>query len=170
MAERFRLGNRHTREATHHSYMVNKCFALILIYMPALNATLPKEQVSLADWAIHCRKKGILGEIIDPHLKAGPPINPECPNKFSETAEKCLADHGLERPSMGDVLWNHEFALQLHENPDGEAVVAQDKANDAYAIHNSTLTIEEESTASEATVEDLNTSAVFSQIVNPRGR
>lgn len=25
--------NRHTREATHHSYMVNKCFALILIYM-----------------------------------------------------------------------------------------------------------------------------------------
>ncbi|KAH0993100.1 hypothetical protein GBA52_004583 [Prunus armeniaca] len=45
-----------------------------------------------------------------------------------------------------------------------------DKANDAYAIHNSTLTIEEESTASEATVEDLNTSAVFSQIVNPRGR
>ncbi|ONI28022.1 hypothetical protein PRUPE_1G117700 [Prunus persica] len=142
----------------------------VLCARPALNATLPKEQVSLADWAIHCRKKGILSEIIDPHLKAGPHINPECLKKFSETAEKCLADHGLERPSMGDVLWNLEFALQLHENPDGETVVAQDKANDAYAIHNSTLTIEEESTASEANVEDLNTSAVFSQIVNPRGR
>ncbi|KAM1742212.1 receptor-like protein kinase ANXUR1 [Malus sylvestris] len=142
----------------------------VLCARPALNASLPKEQVSLADWAIHCLKKGILFEIIDPHLKSGPPINPECLKKFAETAEKCLADHGLERPSMGDVLWNLEFALQLHENPDGEAVAAQDKANDAYAMHNATLTIEEETVSSEATIDDLNTSAVFSQIVNPRGR
>ncbi|KAF6158720.1 hypothetical protein GIB67_040234 [Kingdonia uniflora] len=106
----------------------------VLCARPALNPSLPKEQVSLADWALHCQRKGILEDIIDPTLKGK--INPEVLKKFSETAEKCLSDHGTERPSMGDVLWNLEFCLQLQENPSSSLVkddvgIAKDSEIDA---------------------------------------
>ncbi|KAL2556304.1 Receptor-like protein kinase FERONIA [Forsythia ovata] len=80
----------------------------------SLNPSLPKEQVSLAEWALHCHNKGILDQIMDPYLKGK--IAPECFKKFADTAVKCLSDVGTERPSMGDVLWNLEFALQLQES------------------------------------------------------
>ncbi|XP_031101047.1 receptor-like protein kinase ANXUR1 [Ipomoea triloba] len=86
----------------------------VLCSRPALNPSLPKEQVSLADWALSCYRKGTLEEIVDPQIK--PEIKPESLKKFSETAVKCLADHGTDRPSMGDVLWNLEFALQQQQD------------------------------------------------------
>ncbi|KAE9619031.1 hypothetical protein Lal_00047626 [Lupinus albus] len=86
---------------------------------PALNPSLPKEQVSLAEWALSCKRKGALDDIIDPSLKGK--INPESLKKFADTAEKCLSDHGLDRPSMNDLCWNLEFALNLQENPDGSS-------------------------------------------------
>jgi serine/threonine protein kinase len=78
---------------------------------PAINPTLPRDQVNLAEWALQWHRKGQLEKIIDPKI-AGT-INPASLNKFVDAAEKCLADYGVDRPTMGDVLWKLESALQL---------------------------------------------------------
>ncbi|KAL2490677.1 putative receptor-like protein kinase [Abeliophyllum distichum] len=80
---------------------------------PAINPALPREQVNLAEWAMQWKRKGLLDKIIDPTLVGH--INPESMKKLAEAAEKCLADYGVDRPTMGDVLWNLEYALQLQE-------------------------------------------------------
>lgn len=86
----------------------------ILCARPALNPGLSKEQVSLVDWARHCLKKGTIDQLVDPYLHGK--ISSQCLKKFTEMAEKCVLEQGIERPSMGDVLWNLEFALQLQES------------------------------------------------------
>ncbi|XP_028774803.1 receptor-like protein kinase FERONIA [Neltuma alba] len=168
----------------------------ILCARPALNPTLPKEQVSLAEWAAHCYNKGILDQLVDPYLKGK--IAPECFKKFAETAMKCVADQGIERPSMGDVLWNLEFALQLqesaeesgkggiggmHDIDEEEPLYVNSKGkkdpNDALPGFDGNVTdsrssgmsmsIGGRSLASEDS-DGLTPSAVFSQIMNPKGR
>ncbi|CAI9101972.1 OLC1v1000149C1 [Oldenlandia corymbosa var. corymbosa] len=79
----------------------------------AINPALSREQVNLAEWAMQWKRKGLLEKIIDPTLANH--INPESMKKFAEAAEKCLAEYGVDRPTMGDVLWNLEYALQLQE-------------------------------------------------------
>ncbi|PKA58603.1 Receptor-like protein kinase FERONIA [Apostasia shenzhenica] len=158
----------------------------VLCARPALNPTLPKEQVSLADWALHCQKKGILDQIMDPYLKGR--IAPQCFKKIAETAEKCVADQGIDRPAMGDVLWNLEFALQLQESAEeagrgvsiGEGVpflVVANKDLDDPSMESRTTTTTSATTMSMAgrsinsvDSEGLTPSAVFSQIMNPKGR
>ncbi|XP_059664299.1 receptor-like protein kinase ANXUR1 [Cornus florida] len=150
----------------------------VLCARPALNPSLPKEQVSLADWALNCQRRGALEDNIDPQLKGK--INSECLKKFSETAEKCLADHGVDRPSMGDVLWNLEFALQMQENPDGSTKPTNSGSSIEYehfeemdhnsflAMHRNTLSLGSDNDTTEKS--DDNTADIFSQIVNQKGR
>ncbi|XP_009129817.2 receptor-like protein kinase ANXUR2 [Brassica rapa] len=145
----------------------------ILCARPALNPSLPKEQVSLGDWALNCKRKGNLDDIIDPNLKGK--INAECLKKFADTAEKCLSDSGLDRPSMGDVLWNLEFALQVQETADGtrRRTPSHGSASEDLGGGGGGGGMAVNVSAGEHDVSDLSSeenSGIFSQIVNPKGR
>ncbi|CAE6117579.1 unnamed protein product [Arabidopsis arenosa] len=81
---------------------------------PAVDPLLVREQVNLAEWAIEWQRKGMLDQIVDPNI--ADEIKPCSLKKFAETAEKCCADYGVDRPTIGDVLWNLEHVLQLQES------------------------------------------------------
>ncbi|OIV93781.1 hypothetical protein TanjilG_07684 [Lupinus angustifolius] len=83
----------------------------VLCARSAIDPLLPRDQANLAEWGILCKNKGILEDIIDPSIKGQ--INPNSLCKFSETFEKCLQEDGCDRPTMRDVLWDLEYALQL---------------------------------------------------------
>lgn len=83
----------------------------ILCGRAVIDPSLPREKVNLVEWAMKWRERGRIQESIDTYL-----VDQACEEslwKLMEIAEKCLAKSGLNRPSMGDVLWNLECALQV---------------------------------------------------------
>lgn len=78
-----------------------------------INPTLPRDQINLAEWAMRWQRERMLERILDPRLRGE--YSPESLMRFGEIAEKCLADEGKSRPTMGEVLWHLEYVLQLHE-------------------------------------------------------
>ncbi|XP_050273963.1 receptor-like protein kinase FERONIA isoform X3 [Quercus robur] len=120
----------------------------VLCARPPIMQTVEHEEMSLAEWAPKCYRNGKLDQIVDPLLKAE--IEPECLKKFGEIAVSCLHDNGTERPSMNDVVWGLELALQL-----------QGSAEKAI-FHG------EQSFASKEYQDGL--MSMFSEIMNPDGR
>ncbi|GFP95951.1 probable receptor-like protein kinase at1g30570 [Phtheirospermum japonicum] len=78
-----------------------------------INPTLPRDQINLAEWAMRWQKKGSIESILDPRMRGSYSV--ESLMRFGEIAEKCLADEGRSRPTMGEVLWHLEYVLQLQE-------------------------------------------------------
>ncbi|KAJ1412111.1 Serine-threonine/tyrosine-protein kinase, catalytic domain [Sesbania bispinosa] len=73
------------------------------------------EHVNLAEWAVFCFENDNVEQMVDPNLEGN--IVKECFELYLEVAMKCLAEQGVERPSIGDVLQNLVLALQLQKNP-----------------------------------------------------
>ncbi|KAK9092383.1 hypothetical protein Syun_027294 [Stephania yunnanensis] len=148
----------------------------VLCTRPALNPVLPREQVNIAEWAMSWQKKGQLDQIMDPTLVRK--VNPASLKKFGETAENCLAEYGVDRPTMGDVLWNLEYALQLEETSSALSEPDDNSTNHIPGIpmtplapfDNSISMIKGVTSGTDDDGEDAATSAVFSQLMNPRGR
>ncbi|XP_016435020.1 receptor-like protein kinase THESEUS 1 [Nicotiana tabacum] len=143
----------------------------VLCARSAINPSLPREQVNIAEWAMHWQKKGQLEQIIDPYLVGK--VSIDSLRKYGETAEKCLAEYGCERPSMGDVLWNLEYALHLQE-----AATQSLEDENSHNIPDIPYLIQrvESGPADEIDIvshgeSDVTTSSgVFSQLMNPKGR
>lgn len=83
----------------------------VLCGRPVIDPSLPKESVNLVECVMKCLSAGESEAIVDPRIASE--ITPESLMKFVETAEKCLAEYGADRPTMGEVLWNLEYALKL---------------------------------------------------------
>ncbi|PKU80260.1 probable receptor-like protein kinase At1g30570 isoform X1 [Dendrobium catenatum] len=80
---------------------------------PVVNPELPKDQINLAEWAVRWQRQRSIETIVDPRLEGD--FSLESLKKFGEIAEKCLCDEGKNRPTIGEVLWHLEYALQLNE-------------------------------------------------------
>ncbi|XP_038714068.1 receptor-like protein kinase HERK 1 [Tripterygium wilfordii] len=143
---------------------------------PVIDPSLPREMVNLAEWAMKWQTRGQLEQIIDSNLVGR--IQPDSLRKFGETAEKCLADFGVDRPSMGDVLWNLEYALQLQTAvPEGDpkenstnmiGELAPQINNFSQADSNVSVTQFEASSVDD--LSGVSMSRVFAQLVKSEGR
>ncbi|KAG5097265.1 hypothetical protein JHK82_047119 [Glycine max] len=128
------------------------------------------EEINLADWAMAQHRRRVLNEVIDPRIIKS--ISPQSLNVFVQIAERCLSDSGVDRPSVGDVLWHLEYALRLQDDATRikeldekiESIVTNEcNDNDNVAGHSG----DPASDVSNST--DAN-SALFSQIANFQGR
>ncbi|XP_074567989.1 receptor-like protein kinase HERK 1 [Curcuma longa] len=148
----------------------------VLCARPVIDPTLPREMVNLAEMGMKWHKRGELEHIVDSCIAGS--IRPESLKKFGETIEKCLADSGVERPSMGDVLWNLEYALQLHD-ADAGAVSEVNSINQITELsprvqnisaYESAPPAREAATALLNDLSDVSMSKVFSQLIKSEGR
>ncbi|XP_074582090.1 receptor-like protein kinase HERK 1 [Curcuma longa] len=146
----------------------------VLCARPVINPTLPREMVNLAEWGMKWQMKGELEQVADVRIAAS--IKPESLRKFGLTIEKCLADSGTERPSMGDVLWNLEYVLQLQEADAGDSEINSiNRIPELAPQVGNICTVEntpavEDSTSLLNDVTDTSMSKVFSQLIKSEGR
>nr|CAB3460013.1 unnamed protein product [Digitaria exilis] len=150
----------------------------VLCARPVIDPTLPREMVNLAEWGMKWQKRGELHQIVDQRISGT--IRPDSLRKFGETVEKCLADYGVERPSMGDVLWNLEYVLQLQDadstvsdvNSMNRIVELPSQVQNVGALESISVTMAEARASNEPDhdLSDVSMSRVFSQLIKAEGR
>ncbi|XP_009335927.2 probable receptor-like protein kinase At5g59700 [Pyrus x bretschneideri] len=133
----------------------------VLCGRPVIDPSLPREKVNLVEWAMKLHNKGQLEEIVDPCL-AGQ-VKPESLRKFGEIIAKCLAEHGVDRPTVGDVLWNLESVLQL-EGSEGSNGRLSSQADHVNPLETS-VSVAEFSMGSAGDLAGFSMSKVFAQMV-----
>ncbi|XVE75268.1 hypothetical protein DITRI_Ditri12bG0081600 [Diplodiscus trichospermus] len=139
----------------------------VLCGRPVLDPSLPREKVNLVEWAFKSHKNGKLEEIVDPSLVDQ--IKQDSSRKFWEITEKCLAKHGIYRPSMGDVLWNLESALQLQGNEENSNHNGELSSQISHVSHLET-SLEFSRAGSVSELADISMSTVFAQMVREEMR
>ncbi|KAJ6820102.1 receptor-like protein kinase HERK 1 [Iris pallida] len=151
----------------------------VLCARPVIDPTLPREMVNLAEWGMKWQARGELDQIVDARLAGS--VQPESLRKFGETVEKCLSDYGVDRPSMGDVLWNLEYALQLQQAAEEGGASG---ANSINSIAGLSAQVQNMAAAAESPLllgaspvlggaddlSDVSMSRVFSQLIKSEGR
>ncbi|KAL6131348.1 hypothetical protein ACLB2K_069724 [Fragaria x ananassa] len=130
----------------------------VLCGRPVIDPSRSREEVSLVEWAMKRHQNGQLEEIVDPHLAGH--VKPDALKKFGDVAAKCLAECGVDRPTVGDVLWNLEFVLQLEGN-EGRS----DHASPVNNLETSTVSTAELSMGSVGDIAGISMSKVFAQMV-----
>ncbi|KAM0926718.1 hypothetical protein ACQ4PT_003695 [Festuca glaucescens] len=140
----------------------------VLCARPVIDQSLDRDQINIAEWALRMHGEGQLDKIVDARI-AGE-VNENSLRKFAETAEKCLADYGVDRPTMGEVVWNLEYCLQLQEThvnrdafEDSGAVTTQlpaDMVVPRWVPSSTNLSMDE----TVMTMTDVSDSQVFSQL------
>ncbi|KAJ4784796.1 Kinase family protein [Rhynchospora pubera] len=147
----------------------------VLSARPVIDQTLPREEINLAEWALLCQTRGQLEKIIDPRLVGK--INENSLRKFWDIVEKCLKDYGMDRPAIGDVLWNLEYCLQLQETEvrrepyeDSGTSVAHFPEVPVVRRMPSSVVSHETGTSGDQSQSDIANSNVFSQLISKEGR
>uniref|UniRef100_A0A6N2N2S3 Protein kinase domain-containing protein n=1 Tax=Salix viminalis TaxID=40686 RepID=A0A6N2N2S3_SALVM len=165
----------------------------VLCARPPLNRS--AVPASLAELARQSHSNGTINEIIDPYLDGK--ISPDCLKKFVEVAVSCLHEDGIERPSMTDVVWGLEFALQLQESAVEYVKGSQtkkevnmesplkgssiDSSSDLFStgselvvnsriLEMATTSCSDEQSFQSSESEKMMSGAVFSEIMNSKGR
>ncbi|KAK7304258.1 hypothetical protein VNO77_45125 [Canavalia gladiata] len=87
----------------------------VLCGRPVIDPSLTREKVNLVEWIMKWQGRSATDEIIDPRLAGAGQMKSESLQIFLEIATRCLTEHGINRPSMGDVLWHLEYALRLED-------------------------------------------------------
>ncbi|KAL2898968.1 Receptor-like protein kinase HERK 1, partial [Bienertia sinuspersici] len=105
----------------------------VLCARTVVDPTLEEERINLIEWALDLLKDGHLDQAVDPSIRGN--IRSESLQIYVETAKLCVADRGVDRPSMKDVWLNLEHALKLQEqssNVIGE--IFEEASTSAYPI------------------------------------
>ncbi|XP_028778176.1 receptor-like protein kinase FERONIA [Neltuma alba] len=105
---------------------------------PAVSPVEDDEHSNLADWALYCCENGIETQLVDPDLEGK--IAAESFETYIGVARKCLAEKGVERPTMSDVLQSLVLALQLQRKGNMVPTRDRNRTENSHSQGNSDLT------------------------------
>ncbi|CAL8164799.1 unnamed protein product [Prunus armeniaca] len=142
----------------------------VLCGRPPIDRDLPRDEINLAEWVLHCKTKGLLEQVVDSSLEGQ--IDANSLRVFSDTAEKCLQKDANDRPTMVNVLSDLEYALKLHVALNLRELSSEDSTANASSAFiyverlpslSSTVNADDTAVSADGSV-DTTPSQVFSQL------